>query len=204
VQALLVALLIGIPAGLVAGLKQNRWQDFVAMGAAMFGVSVPSFVLGPLLILVFALGLGWFRTGGWESWSDSVLPSVALGVYYAAYIARLTRSGMLEIIRQDYIRTARAKGLVERVVVMRHALKGALLPVVSFLGPAFAGMLTGSVVIEEVFALPGIGSHFVRAAFARDYNLVLGVVILYSALLVLLNVVVDLLYTVLDPRVSYD
>jgi oligopeptide transport system permease protein len=133
-----------------------------------------------------------------------VLPSVALGVYYAAYIARLTRSGMLEIIRQDYIRTARAKGLVERVVVMRHALKGALLPVVSFLGPAFAGMLTGSVVIEEVFALPGIGSHFVRAAFARDYNLVLGVVILYSALLVLLNVVVDLLYTVLDPRVSYD
>jgi oligopeptide transport system permease protein len=204
VQALLVALLIGIPAGLVAGLKQNRWQDFVAMGAAMFGVSVPSFVLGPLLILVFALGLGWFRTGGWESWSDSVLPSVALGVYYAAYIARLTRSGMLEIIRQDYIRTARAKGLVERVVVLRHALKGALLPVVSFLGPAFAGMLTGSVVIEEVFALPGIGSHFVRAAFARDYNLVLGVVILYSALLVLLNVVVDLMYTVLDPRVSYD
>jgi len=203
-QALLVALLLGVPAGLFAGLKQNKWQDYLAMGTAMIGVSVPSFVLGPVLILVFSLWLGWFATGGWESWTDSILPSVALGMYFAAYIARLTRGGTLEIIRQDYIRTARAKGLVERLVVTRHALKGALLPVVSYLGPAFAGMMTGSVVIEEIFTLPGVGTHFVRAALARDYNLVLGVLIVYSAMLVVLNLVVDVLYTVLDPRVSYD
>lgn len=203
-QALLIALLLGVPAGLVAGLKQNKWQDYTAMGAAMVGVSLPSFVLGPVLILVFSLGLGWFTSGGWEQWSDSVLPSLSLGLYYAAYVARLSRGGMLEIIRQDYIRTARAKGLREFLVVTRHALRGALLPVVSFMGPAFAAMLTGSVVVEEIFTLPGIGGHFVRAAFARDYNLVLGVVILYSSLLVVLNLVVDVLYTVLDPRVSYD
>lgn len=203
-QAMLVALVIGVPIGLIAGLKQNKWQDYVAMGGAMVGVSIPNFVLGPLLILVFALGLGWFTTGGWEKWSDSVLPSVALGMYYAAYVARLTRGGTLEVIRQDYIRTARAKGLVERIVLTRHALKGALLPVVSFLGPAFAGMMTGSVVIEEIFTLPGMGTHFVRAALARDYNLVLGTVVIYSSLLVMMNLVVDILYTFLDPRVSYD
>lgn len=203
-QALIVALLLGVPAGLVAGLKQNRWQDYVAMGTAMVGVSVPNFVLGPVLILVFALGLGWFSTGGWNTWTDSVLPSVALGMYFASYIARLTRGGTLEVIRQDYIRTARAKGLTERLVVMRHALKGSLLPVVSYLGPSFAAMMTGSVVIEEIFTLPGVGTHFVRAALARDYNLVLGVMIVYSLLLVVLNLVVDLLYTVLDPRVSYE
>ena len=203
-QALVVALLIGVPAGLLAGLKQNKWQDFTAMGGAMVGVSMPSFVLGPILILIFAFYLRWFTSSGWELWPDSVLPSLSLGLYYAAYVARLTRSGMLEIIRQDYIRTARAKGLVERLVVTRHALKGALLPVVSYLGPAFAAMMTGSVVIEEIFTLPGIGGHFVRAALARDYNLVLGVIILYSALLVVLNLAVDILYTYLDPRVSYD
>jgi oligopeptide transport system permease protein len=203
-QALLIALLLGVPAGLVAGLKQNQWQDYTAMGGAMLGVSMPNFVLGPILILVFSLQLGWFTSGGWEKWADSVLPSLSLGLYYAAYVARLSRGGMLEIIRQDYIRTARAKGLREFLVVSRHAMRGALLPVASFLGPAFAAMLTGSVVIEEIFTLPGLGSHFVRAAFARDYNLVLGVVILYSSLLVLLNLAVDVLYTVLDPRVSYD
>ncbi len=203
-QALFIALLIGVPAGLIAGLKQNRWQDYVLMGASMLGVSIPNFVLAPILILIFALGLGWFTSSGWIKWSDSVLPSLSLGLYYAAYVARLTRGGMLEIIRQDYIRTARAKGLIERLVVTRHALKGALLPLVSFLGPAFAGMLTGSVVLERIFGLPGLGNYFVDAAFDRDYNLVLGVVILYSTLLVLLNLVVDVLYTVLDPRVSYD
>lgn len=203
-QAMLIALIIGVPAGLLAGLKQNKWQDYVAMSGAMLGVSIPNFVLAPILILIFALGLGWFSSSGWQSWKDSVLPSLSLGLYYAAYVARLTRGGMLEIIRQDYIRTARAKGLGERLVVMRHALKGALLPLVSFLGPAFAGMLTGSVVLERIFGIPGLGDHFVEAAFNRDYNLVLGVVILYSTLLVLLNLVVDVLYTVLDPRVSYD
>lgn len=204
IQALLIALLIGVPAGLIAGLRQNTLPDYGVMTVAMVGVSIPNFVLGPLLIMLFSLKLGWFTAVGWESWSDSVLPSITLGLFYAAYIARLTRGGMLEVIRKDYIRTARAKGLTEQIVVLRHALKGALLPVVSYLGPAFAALLTGSVVVEEIFNLPGVGTHFVRSALNRDYNLVLGTIILYSSLLVVLNLVVDILYTVLDPRVSYD
>ncbi len=203
-QALLLALLLGVPAGLLAGLKQNTSVDYATMTVAMVGVSVPNIVLGPLLILLFALELGWANAVGWETWSDSILPSITLGMYYAAYVARLTRGGMLEIIRKDFIRTARAKGLAEQVVVYRHALKGALLPVVSYLGPALAAMLTGSVVVEEIFSIPGIGTHFVRSALNRDYNLVLGTIILYSSVLVLLNLVVDVLYTLLDPRVSYD
>ncbi|MFU8806512.1 MAG: ABC transporter permease [Bradymonadaceae bacterium] len=203
-QALIIAMLIGIPAGLFAGLRQNTAGDYSVMTAAMIGVSVPNFVLGPILILIFSINLGWFRAVGWETWQDSILPSITLGLFYAAYIARLTRGGMLEVIRKDYIRTARAKGLVERLVVFRHALKGALLPVITYLGPAFAALLTGSVVVEEIFNLPGIGTHFVRSALNRDYNLVLGTIILYSTILVFLNLVVDILYTVLDPRVSYD
>lgn len=203
-QALIVAMLLGIPAGLIAGLRQNTAVDYGTMTVAMVGVSVPNIVLGPLLIWLFALNLGWFTAVGWEKWSDSILPSVTLGLYYAAYVARLTRGGMLEIIRKDFIRTARAKGLAEQVVVYRHALKGALLPVVSYLGPALAAMLTGSVVVEEIFSIPGIGTHFVRSALNRDYNLVLGTIILYSSVLVFLNLIVDVLYTFLDPRVSYD
>jgi oligopeptide transport system permease protein len=153
--------------------------------------------------MVFASQLGWFRSGGWYSSYDAILPAFSLGLYYAAYVARLTRGGMLEIVRQDYIRTARAKGLAERVVVVRHAMRGAMLPVVSFLGPAFASVLTGSVVIEKVFNVPGLGTFFVDAAFNRDYFLVLGVILVYSILLIVLNFIVDLLYTVLDPRVSY-
>ncbi|MGE0431005.1 MAG: ABC transporter permease subunit [Planctomycetota bacterium] len=202
--ALVVALLIGIPAGLIAGLRQNRWQDYTAMGGAMIGVSIPNFVLGPLLIIIFALNLRWFHAGGYQGITDLVLPALALGLYFAAYIARLARAGTLEVVRQDYIRTARAKGLPERLVLLRHTLKGAMLPVVSYLGPAFAAMLTGSVVVERVFSLPGVGTYFVNAALSRDYNLVLGTVILYSMLLVALNVVVDVLYTFLDPRVRYD
>lgn len=203
-QALLVSLLLGIPAGLIAGLRQNTMTDYVTMSVAMVGVSVPSIVLGPLMIMLFALKLGWANAVGWEKWTDSLLPSLTLGLYYAAYVARLTRGGMLEVIRKDYIRTARAKGLSEQMVVMRHALKGALLPVVSYLGPATAALLTGSVVVEEIFSLPGIGTHFVRSALNRDYNLVLGTIILYSTILVFLNMVVDVLYTLIDPRVSYD
>lgn len=203
-QALLIALFFGVPAGLLAGLKQNTPTDYTTMTLAMVGVSVPNIVLGPLLILLFSLELGWFAAVGWEKWTDSILPSVTLGLYYAAYVARLTRGGMLEIIRKDFIRTARAKGLTEQVVVFRHAMKGALLPVVSYLGPALAALLTGSVVVEEIFNLPGIGTHFVRSALNRDYNLVLGTIILYASVLVLLNLVVDVLYTFLDPRVSYD
>lgn len=203
-QALFVALLLGIPAGLLAGLKQNTAVDYSTMTVAMVGVSVPSIVLGPLLIMLFALELGWFTAVGWNKWTDSVLPSISLGLFYAAYVARLTRGGMLEVIRKDYIRTARAKGVRESMVVMRHALKGALLPVISYLGPASAALLTGSVVVEEIFGLPGIGTHFVRSALNRDYNLVLGTIILYSTILVFLNMVVDILYTFIDPRVSYD
>lgn len=203
-QALIVALLIGVPAGLYAGLRQNTVADYSTMTLAMVGVSIPNFVLGPLLIMFFALDLGWFRPNGWDSWMDSVLPSITLGLYYAAYIARLTRGGMLEIIRKDFIRTARAKGLAEHAVVMSHAMRGAILPVVSYMGPAVAALLAGSVVVEEIFNLPGVGKLFVRAALNRDYNMVLGTVILYSTVLVFLNLVVDILYTVIDPRVSYD
>lgn len=203
-QALIVALLIGVPAGLYAGLRQNTVADYSTMTLAMIGVSIPNFVLGPLLIMFFALDLGWFRPNGWDTWVDSVLPSITLGLYYAAYIARLTRGGMLEVIRKDYIRTARAKGLAEHAVVMSHALKGAILPVVSYMGPAVAALLAGSVVVEEIFNLPGVGKLFVRAALNRDYNMVLGTVILYSSVLVFLNLVVDVLYSVIDPRVSYD
>lgn len=203
-QALFVALLIGVPAGLYAGLRQNTPADYTTMTLAMVGVSIPNFVLGPLLIMYFALDLGWFRPNGWDSFQDSILPSITLGLFYAAYIARLTRGGMLEIIRKDFIRTARAKGLSESAVVLRHSLRGAILPVISFLGPAFARLLTGSVVVEEIFAIQGVGRLFVRSALNRDYNMVLGTVILYSTLLVLLNLVVDILYTIIDPRVSYD
>lgn len=203
-QALFIALLLGIPSGLIAGLKQNQIQDYSLMTVAMLGVSIPNFVLGPVLIMIFSLKLGWFSAVGWDSWWDSVLPSITLGLFYAAYIARLTRGGMLEVVRQDYIRTARAKGLSEQVVVLRHALKGALLPVVSYMGPAIAAMLTGSVVVEEIFGLPGVGKEFVRSALNRDYNVVLGTVIMYSSILVFLNMAVDVIYTWLDPRVSYD
>jgi len=203
-QALFVALLIGVPAGLYAGLRQNTMADYSTMTLAMVGVSIPNFVLGPLLIMFFALDLGWFRPNGWDSWMDSVLPSITLGLYYAAYIARLTCGGMLEVIRKDFIRTARAKGLTEHAVVITHAMRGAILPVVSYMGPAVAALLAGSVVVEEIFNLPGVGKLFVRAALNRDYNMVLGTVILYSTVLVFLNLLVDILYTVIDPRVNYD
>ncbi|MCB9519655.1 MAG: ABC transporter permease [Myxococcales bacterium] len=201
-QAMLFALALGVPLGLIAGLRQNRAADHAAMAVAMIGVSIPNFVLGPLLILTLASGLGLFRSGGWTGWPDSILPSISLGLYYTAYVARLTRSGMVEVVRQDFIRTARAKGVPELWVVARHAVRGALLPVVSYLGPAFASVLTGSVVVEKVFNVPGLGTFFVDAAFNRDYFLVLGVITVYSALLVALNLAVDLLYTALDPRVS--
>lgn len=200
--AMVFALLLGIPLGLISGLKQNTAADYGLMTFAMIGVSIPNFVLGPLLILVFATGLGWFKSGGWTGPQDAILPAISLGMYYTAYVARLTRGGMLEVVRQDFIRTARAKGLTEQLVVVRHALKGALLPVVSYLGPAFASVLTGSIVIEKVFNVPGLGTFFVDAAFNRDYFLVLGVIIVYSLLLIVLNFLVDLLYGVLDPRVK--
>jgi oligopeptide transport system permease protein len=201
--ALLFALLLGGTAGILAALRRNRLVDYLTMSLALGGVSIPNFVLGPLLVLVFALGLGWLPVAGWGSWRHLVLPSVTLGVFYMAYVARLSRAGMLEVALQDFVRTARAKGLRESVVVLRHALPGAVLPVVSYLGPAAAGALTGSVVVESIFGIPGIGRYFVQSALNRDYTMVLGTVIVFSSLLVAFNLVVDLLYAWLDPRVSY-
>jgi oligopeptide transport system permease protein len=201
--ALLFALALGGAAGILAALRHNRLVDYLTMSVALGGVSVPNFVLGPLLMFVFALWLGWLPVAGWGSWRHLVLPTVTLGVLYTAYVARLSRAGMLEVLFQDFVRTARAKGLRESVVVLRHALPGAVLPVVSYLGPAAAGALTGSVVVETIFGIPGIGRYFVQSALNRDYTMVLGTVIVFSSLLVVFNLIVDLLYAWLDPRVSY-
>jgi oligopeptide transport system permease protein len=200
--AMTIALLAGGTAGLLAGVRRNSLVDYLTMSVALCGVSVPNFVLGPILMLVFALGLGWLPVAGWGTWRHLILPSLTLGAVYAAYVARLTRAGMLEVIGQDFIRTARAKGLREAAVVLRHALPSAILPVVTYLGPASAAVLTGSVVIETIFSIPGIGRYFVGAALNRDYTLVLGTVISYSVLLLTLNLAVDVLYAWLDPRVQ--
>lgn len=200
--AMTLALLLGGAAGIVASLRPGRGLDQGLMGLAMLGISVPSYVVGPLLVLLFAVLLRWLPAGGWEPgrWSDLLLPVVALALPQIAAIARLLRGSMLEVLRQPYIRTARAKGLPEPRVVFVHALKPALLPVVSYLGPATAGLITGSVVVEQVFSLPGIGRYFVQGALNRDYTLVLGVVLVYGAMILLFNFLVDLLYGLLDPR----
>lgn len=200
--AMLFALLTGILAGVIGALRQNSWWDYATMSVALIGISVPNFVLGPLLVLAFALGLGWFPPARWEGLSTMVLPAVTLGAAYAAYIARLTRAGMLEVVSSDFIRTAHAKGLSERQVVVRHALKGGLLPVVTFLGPATARIITGTVVIEKIFQVPGLGYYFVQSALDRDYSMVLGVVTFYAAILMVMNLLVDIAYTYLDPRVE--
>jgi oligopeptide transport system permease protein len=200
--ALAVAVVIGGAAGAVAAVRHNRWVDYLTMSLALGGVSVPNFVLGPLLILAFALGLGWLPVAGWGTWRHLVLPALTLGAFYSAYVARLARAGMLEVVLQDFVRTARAKGLTEGAVIVRHALPSAILPVVSYLGPAAAGALTGSVVVESIFGIPGIGRYFVQSALNRDYTMVLGTVVVYSALLVALNLVVDCLHAYLDPRIS--
>lgn len=204
--ALLLALLFGGAAGIVAALRQNRVADYGLMTLAMGGISVPGFVVAPLLILLFAVTLGWLPAGGWTPgrYADMVLPVIALALPQVAYVARLMRGSMIEVLRSNYIRTARAKGLPMRIVVLRHALKPALMPVLSYLGPAAAGLVTGSVVIEQIFDLPGIGRYFVQAALNRDYTLVLGVVVFYGALIVAFNFLVDLLYAMLDPRVRLE
>lgn len=202
--ALLWSLLIGISAGVIGAVRQNTAWDYGAMGFAMLGISIPSFVLGPLLALVFALTFYVLPPAGWGTWKHVVLPGIALGTVYAAYVARLTRGGLLEIVRQDFVRTARAKGLPERLVIWRHVLKGGLLPLVSFLGPMVAALFTGSVVVEKIFATPGTGSYFVDSALNRDLTLTLGMVVFYSAFLLLANLVVDLAYGFLDPRVRYE
>ena len=200
--ALLISLLIGVPIGMFAALKQNSALDAASMGAALAGVSVPNFVLGPALVLLLSLGLFLFPPALWEGPQSRILPVLTLSTAYIAYIARLTRAGMLEVLHQDFIRTAFAKGLPERVVVFKHALKLGILPVVSYLGPAAARVIMGSIVVESIFAIPGLGRHLVNGAFNRDYTLVMGVVLFYAAFLMVLNLVVDLAYTWLDPRVE--
>lgn len=202
--SLAVALVFGITLGVIAAIKRNTWLDYISSSIAMTGICIPTFVLGPILVLVFAIHLGWFNASGWYTSYDRVLPAATLGLVYSAYVARLTRGGMLEILNQDYIRTARAKGASEFRVIFRHALKGGLLPVVSFLGPAIAGILTGSFVIETIFQIPGLGREFVNSAFNRDYTLVLGTVILYASLIIVLNLVVDVVQVWLNPKLKFD
>jgi oligopeptide transport system permease protein len=200
--ALIWSLLVGITAGIIGAVRQNTVWDHAAMAAALVGISIPSFVLGPLLVLVVSLRWHLLPPAGWGDWRHVILPGLTLGTIYAASIARLTRGGMLEVVRSDFIRTARAKGLSERLVIWRHMLKGGVLPVVSYLGPAIASMLTGSVVVEKIFNVPGIGPYFVDAAFNRDYFLVMGIVLLYAFFLLVMNLVVDITYSLLDPRIE--
>ncbi|MBM4149211.1 MAG: ABC transporter permease subunit [Lentisphaerae bacterium] len=198
--ALLFALAMGIPAGIVAALKPHSAWDNAVMTLALLGISMPSFVLGPLLVMFFSLRLGWLPASGWESWPDRVLPALTLGAVYAAYIARMSRAGMLEILPMDFVRTARAKGLGAAAVIVRHVLKPGMIPVVSFLGPATAGLVTGSFVVETLFHVPGMGSMFVVGAFNRDYSLVLGMVVFYSAVISIFNLGVDVALGAMDPR----
>ncbi len=204
-SAYLLALLVGVTLGSLAALKQNSKLDYASMALAMVGISVPNFVLGPILVLVFSLTLYWFPPARWYGFPSRgvVLPVLTLSGIYMAYIARLTRAGMLEVLRSDYIRTARSKGLSERQVVMRHALRGGLLPVVSFTGPALAFLLTGTVVVERLFALPGLGNYFIQASLNRDEPLIIGIVSFIAITLLLMNLVVDIAYAYLDPRIRY-
>lgn len=197
------ALLLGLTAGLIAALRPNSLSDYLPMSFAMAGICIPSFVLGPLLVLIFGIGLDIFPIRGWESPIDRVLPAITLGSAYAAYIARLTRGSLLEVLAQDFIRTARAKGVSEGVLVFKHALRGGVAPVVSFLGPAFAGLLSGSLVVETIFEIPGLGRYFVQAAFNRDYTMVLGTVLFSALLIILFNLIVDIVLVWLDPRLAY-
>ena len=202
--ALLIAVLIGTLAGVLASLRPNRWSDYLTMGGAMAGICLPTFVLGPILVLVFALWLQWFNVSGWFLPRDRILPAFTLGIFYAAYIARLTRGSMLEVRNQEYIRTARAKGLPEWRVTLFHGLRNGILPVVNFLGPAAAGLISGSFVIETIFHIPGLGRFFVNAAFNRDYTMVMGTVLFYATLLIALNLLVDIIQTYLNPRVRIE
>jgi len=200
--ALLMALVLGAAAGVTAALRRGKASDHLVMGLSMTGISIPNFVIAPILILAFAVHLGWLPAGGWEDagWRHLVLPVIALGLPQVAYVARLLRGSLIEVLSSDYIRTARAKGLPMRTIILRHALRPALVPVVSYLGPAAAALITGSVVMEQIFGIPGLGRHFVQGALNRDYTLVLGLVLFYGGLIIAFNFVVDLLYGVLDPR----
>jgi oligopeptide transport system permease protein len=203
VYALLVAIIIGIPLGIMAALKQNTILDYIGMSVAIFGVSVPVISLGPLMIFIFAVGLRWFPASGWGRPEQEVMPSIALGLASSALIARLTRATLLQVIREDFIRTARAKGLSERAVIIRHALKNSMIPVVTILGPLLAALTTGTFVTETIFGIPGMGRYFVSSIGNRDYPVIMGTTLLYAIFLVIANLVVDISYAWLDPRIQY-
>lgn len=203
--AILLAVVVGVSLGTLAALRQNSRVDYLLMASAMTGIAIPNFVMAPLLTLVFGVQLSWLPVAGWGDGAlrYKILPIIALALPQVAYIARLTRGSMVEVLNANFVRTARAKGLREQIVVVRHALKGALLPVVSYLGPATAAVITGSVVIETIFDIPGIGRYFVNGALNRDYTLVMGVMIFYAMIIMVLNLIVDLLYGLLDPKVRH-
>lgn len=201
---ILVVLIAAVPLGVIAALKNGRWQDMVTMGLATVGVTIPSFVIATLLIYVFAYKLAWLPTIGLETWKSFILPVIALGGYSLSFVTRLMRSSLLEVMGQDYIRTARAKGMTETRVITHHALRNALIPVVTILGPTIAGMLTGSFVIEKIFAIPGMGVHFVLSIQNRDYTAIMGITIFYAAFLIAMVLIVDIFYCLIDPRIKYD
>lgn len=197
-------LLTAIPMGIVAAVKTGKWQDMTIMAVATVGVTIPSFVIASLLIYVFAYRLNWLPTFGLDSWKGYILPVVALGGYSMSYLARLMRSSLLEVMGQDYIRTARAKGLSETKVILKHAMRNALIPIVTVLGPTVAGLLTGSFVIEKIFAIPGLGVHFVNSVSQRDYTTIMGVTIFYAAFLLAMVFLVDIFYCLIDPRIKFE
>ena len=201
--SILLAAMVGISLGVIAALRQNRVADYLTMGIAILGVCIPTFVTAPLLVLVFASKLGWLPTAGWNdgALANLILPITVLALPQIAVISRLTRAGMIEVLGSNYIRTARAKGLPESLIVRKHALRAAIMPLVSYLGPAAAGLLTGSLVVEKIFNLPGLGKFFVNSALQRDYTVVMGMVIVYAVLILVLNLIADMLYAALDPRV---
>ena len=202
--ALAFAMVFGLIAGIIASLRPNTLTDYFPMSMAMTGICLPTFVLGPFLIFFFAIKWRWFSTSGWEKPTDIVLPALTLGGYYAAYIARLSRGGMLEILSQDYIRTARAKGASAKRVVFKHALTGGMLPIISFLGPTIAGLVSGSFVVEKIFVIPGIGQYFVTAAANRDYALIEGLVIFFAILIITMNLLVDIALVWLNPKLRLE
>ena len=201
--AIILALVVGIILGVTAALRQNGVIDYLVMTLAMTGITIPNFVMAPIMILVFAVFLGWLPAGGWGELRHMILPVIALSLPQIATVARMARASFIETLNAPYIRTAKAKGLSPMLILTRHASRATMLPILSWLGPATAAIITGSVVVEQIFGLPGIGRHFVNGALNRDYTLVMGVVIFYGALIILMNLLVDLLYAWLDPRIRY-
>ena len=203
-MALVFAIVVGVSLGVIAALRQNSWIDYLSMFFAMFGYSIPNFVLAVILVVVFTASLHWLPSSGWGSWQKWLMPALALGVGPAAILARYTRSSMLDVIRQDYVRTAEAKGLKKRGIVSRHMLKNAILPVVTILGPITANLVTGSFVIERMFRIPGIGQYFVAGTMERDYPMIMGTTLFYAGVVAVMNLLVDMLYLVVDPRIRYN